>query len=532
MKGLINYEHKSEVFSFTGLQATASSITEAYSIWGTKCPEHIEGSFSFVLYDKDKDIFYGARDRYGIVPFYYAITNEGILYSSDLDWLSQQDGVDISPDDSTIFDYLVFNRTDHCERTFFKGIKKLLHGHCFTVKDGEMEITRWYNLKEAVGKAKPFSSPQELRECLTKVIKNQIGDNQCFAVSLSGGLDSSTIASLIVKELGHHELNTYSAVYDNEHRADESKYIKEFEPIIQNMHYAHPTLESFITEIDDFIGTQVEPCPTFSPYAQYKVLEKAKDQADFIFDGQGADEEMAGYSYAYGFYFKELLLNKQFRRLFHEIRTYCKVQHSIYCLKTAIYFLLVPNRLKTYTRARTRKDIAKEFYKKNKSSFAKSLYGSSSLQDSCINHFEFKLEHLLKWGYNNTQHWGLHGCQPFLDKEIVERLLATDNEMKLKNGYTKSILRDAMKGVMPEKIRLRTDKVGFATPQDEWLKSDIMKPLIKDIIDSESFASRTYFNVKQVRKMYEEHCNGKKNYSKNIWKWVNLELWLRKYENF
>lgn len=531
MKGIIDSNTKKEKLVFTEATCPQESIEDAYSKWGTECPRHIDGSFSFVIYDKENDLYFGARDRFGVIPFYYSQNKDRIIFSSDLNWLSKQSGVDTSPDDSTVFDYLIFNRTDNCERTFFNGIKKLMHGHYFIAKDGIMEIHRWYDLKEAVDQAKPYSNPEEYRRCLTNVISKQLGNNQEYAVSLSGGLDSSTIASIIVKTLGQSELNTYSAVYNSKHRSDESEYIKEFEPIIKNMHYAYPTKESLMEELNDLIETQVEPCPTFSPYAQYKVLELAKDQANIVFDGQGADEEMAGYSYAYGFYFKELFIKGQFRKLVHEMWAYYKVQHSLYCIKTFAYFLLVPNNLKTFAKSKNQKDISIEFYRKHKntSSLARDLYGASSLKDALIDHFEHKLEHLLKWGYNNAQRWGLRCYQPFLAAEIVERTLATDNGLKLRDGYSKYIMREAMKGILPEKIRLRTDKVGFSTPQDEWLKSDPLKAVVEEIIYSESFASRPYFNVRNVQKMYIEHCNGTKNHSKSIWKWINLELWLRKY---
>ena len=161
--------------------------------------------------------------------------------------------------------------------------------------------------------------------------------------------------------------------------------------------------------------------------------------------------------------------------------------------------------------------------------FIAKLYNSGSLTDSLINHFEFKLEHLLKWEDRNSMWFSLKSRVPFLDYRLVERTLSLDPKCLIKNGTTKYILREALKGILPEKIRVRRDKIGFDTPESQWFKQESFKSLINKLINSDSFVKRNIIDKKQVDKMYNLFLSGKINISKEIWKWVNLELWFREF---
>lgn len=155
------------------------------------------------------------------------------------------------------------------------------------------------------------------------------------------------------------------------------------------------------------------------------------------------------------------------------------------------------------------------------------LYGSKTLQDALLDHFENKLEHLLKWEDLNSMHFSLEARVPFLDYRLVEKTLASADRWAIKDGITKFILREAMKGTLPEKIRMRNDKLGFGTPQDEWFRKPAWKKIIEEIISSDSFKNRGLIDPEVALKKYQEHLSGKINIAKEIWKWVHLELWFR-----
>ena len=192
---------------------------------------------------------------------------------------------------------------------------------------------------------------------------------------------------------------------------------------------------------------------------------------------------------------------------------------------------MLPEYLRTRLRVNDKQYIKKEYVKKytRNSDISGNLYGSSTLQNALIDHFEYKLEHLLKWEDRNSMWFSLEARVPFLDHRLVEKTLALKGKNIIKNGITKSIFREAMKGIVPEKICHRHDKIGFATPQDEWFRTGAFIKLTIEIINSESFRSRNIIDVKIAQILYQNHLNRKTDISKEIWKWIHLELWFREF---
>jgi asparagine synthase (glutamine-hydrolysing) len=133
---------------------------------------------------------------------------------------------------------------------------------------------------------------------------------------------------------------------------------------------------------------------------------------------------------------------------------------------------------------------------------------------------------LLHYEDRNSMAFSVETRLPFLDYRLIEYIFSLPMEQKLKEGVTKVILRNAIKGGVPEEIRNRMDKMGFGTPQDTWFRT-VLREGVSEIIGSKSFAERGYFDVRKVQEGFEDHCNGRINIGSLIWKWVNLELWLR-----
>ena len=161
------------------------------------------------------------------------------------------------------------------------------------------------------------------------------------------------------------------------------------------------------------------------------------------------------------------------------------------------------------------------------SSIKDDLYNPGTLAQSLIQHFEFKLEHLLKWEDHNSMWHSLESRVPFLDYRLVERTLSLPPGKIIKQGSTKYILREAMKGILPESIRTRQDKVGFDTPWDKWFKTLEFRNLIFDILHSPAFRERGILDSERCLKGFENFVAGKISIPKEVWKWINLELWFR-----
>lgn len=506
-------------------------ILYSYIEWGEDCLNRFNGMWAFVIYDTFTKNIFISRDRFGVKPFYYYLDKDQFIFASEIQPILEVLKKKPKANDQVIFDYLVFNRTDQGEHTFFESIKKLQHGHILKNQSqkSNVEIKQWYNLRESVRNAESFDYPEDFRKIFSSAVGLRLRSDVPVGVCLSGGLDSSSIVSILLNDYCFSELNTFSAIYGSGVVGDESKFIQYFTNSIKNMHFTTPTAYTLLNDLDRFITAHGEPVPSTSPYAQFKVMELAKKNVVVTLDGQGADEVLAGYHYFFGFYFKDLMKQLRLLKLFGEARNYFSNHKSLYGLLTFFYFLL-PNDLRNYLRINEKGYLNEEFIKNNQYSvIADVLYGSDSLQDALINHFEYKLEHLLKWEDRNSMHFSIEARVPFLDYRLVERTLASSSELIIKNGNTKHILREAMRGILPEIIRTRKDKIGFETPETEWFREPILRDFIVDILQSDSFYERKIVNAQKAKTLYFEHYDRKKNISKEIWKWINLELWFREY---
>lgn len=538
---IYNYIELREELISEGLEFKTKTDSEvllnAYIQWGENCLHRFNGMWSFVIYDRKEQQVFASRDRFGIKPFYYIIEKDFFAFCSEIQPLLILLKQKPKPDHQSIFDFLVFNRTDQTERTFFEEVKKLPHGNTIHIDLNTTSniatsviIAKWYDLRKRVSESEGFLDAGDYRRLLTSSIGFRLRSDVPVGVCLSGGLDSSSIVSLLLNDYNKKDLNTFSAVYKKGQVGDESEFINEYKDLVHKMYYTKPDGESLEKDLIPFIKAQGEPIPSTSPYAQFKVMKLAQGKVVVTIDGQGADEELAGYHYFYGYYFKDLFNHWRFDKLFYEMYHYLAKHNDLIGIKSFLFFML-PKRLRTKARVNEKWYIQKDFANKykNSNSIAGNLYGSKSLTDALLDHFEFKLDHLLKWEDRNSMFFSLESRVPFLDYRLVEKTIASSSNWKIRKGMTKYILRESMKGILPEKIRKRRDKVGFDTPQDEWFREAQWQKIINEILDSNSFKSRGLIDNQIAKDLYQKHLSRRINISKEIWKWIHLELWFREY---
>lgn len=534
-------ELKALGYTFT-TQTDTEVVLKGYMEWGESVLDKLNGMFAIAIYDKEQQTLFLARDRFGVKPLYYCVGEEQLLFASEIPALLAAMPGKPEANEDVIFDYLVFNRTDQTEQTFFRGIYKLQHGCCMTLdlkkaytKD-TLPVRKWYSLDKHVKDLESQISnlgfeeaKEEYMRLFKKAIEIRLRSDVPWGVCLSGGLDSSAITATVINVLKEQDVHSFSAVYRKGCWADESQFIDEFKGIVPNMHYVHPDAEGLLAHLDNYVRIQGEPTPTVSPFALYCVLTEASKHVKVLLDGQGSDEALAGYEYIPGLYYKTLFTHLKWGRLAKEIIQYAKLHKSWRHVKYMVFFML-PSKMRTKVRVMQRGYIDPAFVARHKDSvIADKLYGANTMTEMLVNHFEYKLEHLNKWGDRDTMAFGVEGRSPFLDKDLVEYSIALDDRMKVRGGYTKYILREVMNGIMPEKVRKRVDKRGFSVPMDEWYRTDKFQKLVMDILQSESFAKRGYFLPEEAKRLYAKHVAGEINIAKDIWKWVNLELWFREY---
>jgi asparagine synthase (glutamine-hydrolysing) len=493
--------------------------------WGEKCQEKFIGMWAFAIFDKLNKSVFISRDRFGIKPLYYYIDNEKFVFASDIPPILKVFNQPIQPNDSIIFDFLVYNRVNHTNKTFFKGIQKLQHGHQIVLNLKDPKITRWYNILNC---QMDGFNPNEFIELLKNSIMMQLRSDVPVGISLSGGLDSSTIASLA--EDMDNSLKSFSAIYNLGDKGDETEFIKALNINQKKSFTIKPDAESFLDDLDQFIEAMVEPVTGTSVYAEFKVMQLAKGKVIVLLNGQGIDEALGGYHLFFGIYFKSLLFQLKFWRFLVELICYLKKHKSITAVKYFIYYLL-PTKIRNKRYVLNKEHINRIFYKNNlkTDSNINKINDARSILEFSIEHFEQKFEHHLIWSDKSSMWFSLESRFPYLDHRFIEKCLGMKEDQIIKNGTTKAYFRNSVISIIPEKIRLRQDKVGFETPADEWFRSETLKDFITEIFNSNEFINRPYFNASKVKKLYANHLLRRVNKAEEIWRCIHLELWLRRF---
>jgi asparagine synthase (glutamine-hydrolysing) len=497
-------------------------ILHAYEEWGTDCLNHFNGMWAFALIDEKSGTLFCARDRFGIKPFYYTLVDNTFLFASEIKALLVHPDVGKSPDLTTLGTYLAWGVLDYSHRTMFDGILQLKPAHAILIG------------KEGIGAPFPYWSVEICSDCQSVVSDKDVAakllsllydatrvhlrSDVAVGTCLSGGIDSSTlmvlINSLIREEspanVGTHQ-KTFSAVFSDK-RFDESRYIDEIIASTRvNNRRTEPLPEELWNDIDHLVYMQDEPFGSLSIYAQYCVMRIAHEEVKVVLDGQGADELLAGYLAYQGSYIGGLLRTFHWWTACYEM--FGSIRHHPGFLGSSLRQLLVRK-----GRRKLLKGNPEEINR----------YGGS-LSD--VLHRELtttNLPSLLHYEDRNSMAFSIEARVPYLDVRVVEYIASLPLRQKIQNGVTKVSLRRAIKGIIPESIRCRMDKMGFVTPEEVWMRESL-RPFILKILNSSDFHKRPFWEADAVVKDYLKFLEGSSLYSPEIWRIICTELWLQKF---
>lgn len=490
--------YNGEIYNYLELKAdlqkkgyvftTASDTEVLLAMWhcyNDDCLQYLDGMFAFAIWDDEYKELYIARDRFGEKPLYYFFDGKQFLFASEMKALWAA-GVEKQINNTSLLNYLAagfVSDPNNAEATFFNNIKKLPAAHAlnYSLAENDVFIYDYWQLET---KAASFVFSEDkakeiLFEKLSNSIKNRLRSDVTVGTSLSGGLDSSTIVALIQQEQNSaKELNTFSAVFPG-FGNDESEYIQLVNRQFNLKNYTvSPNSENFVQDFEKLLYHQEEPFQSASIYAQYKVYELAKQhQVTVLLDGQGADEILGGYTKYYHWYWQQLVRGFKFNKLNDEQVATTKNGNSINwnIQNYAAAFLprLAANKLQNqlkhtvYNNSVLSKDFVHAYC--NEASFEKPII--KSLNDILYyNTFKNGLEDLLRYADRNSMAHSREVRLPFLNHELVEFIFSLPADFKIKNGFTKHILRTTMQGFLPNDIVWRKDKVGFEPPQQQWMQ--------------------------------------------------------------
>lgn len=528
---IYNYKELRSELEAMGYEFENNSDTETlvhgYEAWGEELPKHLRGMFAFVIYDKEKRSLFGARDFFGIKPFYYSVIDNNFVFGSECKSILEYPGFQKEVNLDALEQYLSFQYSV-LEETFFKGIYKLPPAHQFTFAEGKLAISRYW---EADFSPNHQQSLDESIKKISSIMESSTAAHQIADVEV-GSLLSSGIDSSYIVALGRPD-KTFTVGFDYE-KFNEIPYAKELSDTlgVNHFHQIISTKEYWdsLSKIQYYMD---EPLADASAVALYFVDKLASQHVKVVLSGEGADELFGGYV------------------IYHEPLSLKKYQKIPKVIRKGI------------------SSFAKKFMKEGVKGRSFLIRGGMDLKERFIgNAYRFNEEEkkaLLKRPlsgltpqdltapiYNKVQHldeptqmqaidlnfWligdillkgdkmsmanSLETRVPFLDKEVFKIASEIPLEHKITSGTTKYALRQSALSKIPAKSATRP-KLGFPVPTGIWLQTDEYYHKVKDAFTSK--AAEEFFHTDYLLYLLDSHKSGSKDYSKHIWTVYMFLLW-------
>ena len=495
---IYNYIELKEQLQQKGYSFRSQSDTEviaaAYDCWKNECVDYFDGMFAFAIWDEKEKIVFAARDRFGEKPFFYYYKNDEFIFASEMKALWAA-GIEYKPNQKMLFNFITIGYTDNPEQpgeTFFENIYKLPAATTLTLRVEKWEIVleKYWDIdpEEEDKKITDHEAMEQFNHLLTRSVKRRLRSDVSIGTSLSGGLDSSSIVALINEQQSpNYKSQAFTAIFPG-YEKDELAFSKQITERFG--------LQQFTTAInpdqlaDDWRKIcyhQEEPVGSASVYAQYKVFELAKEHnVKVLLDGQGADETLAGYHKYYQWYWQELYRKRKLSGSNELVAAKENGVQEKFTYKNIIAsyfpdFTTIALEQQYLLKAIRQEDLAKDFVKLQSKEAYYTRPGHYTLNG--VLHFNtctHGLEELLRYADRNSMAHGREVRLPFLNHELVEFIFSLPSRYKIRNGWTKWLLRETMKTRLPETITWRKDKIGFEPPQKNWMENSRIQEAMQE----------------------------------------------------
>ena len=519
---IYNYKELRDELKQKGHRFISESDTEviiyAYKEWGAKCLQRFNGMWAFVIYDSQEKILFGARDRFGVKPFYYFHDKNYFAFASEQKALVCLPFIKKEINPAAVFDFFVSSELENEPQGFFRNVFELTPASYFKLETltGILQIENYYSLdfnsEFAAYDENQFRNYCEVvREKLIQSVSYRLRSDVPVGICLSGGIDSSAIAGIIRYLLSQHvqlnigeRLKTFTASF-KEKQFDESDFAEsaaQFTGAIRNRTF--PDTDSLLKNLKDLVYSQDIPLWSTSTFAQHSVMKLAKENGiKVVLDGQGGDELFAGYRNYYPFYWRELLAHGKYHDFFKEINS---ASGNINLLARAILKNKVINNIPAQLRGSIYKSrnpklnyLNSDFFRANQSRMIKESEPRTLNEALREDFISKRLKIFLKCEDRCSMWHSVESRVPFTDDhELTEFVFSIPGAYKIRNGVNKVLLREAMKVFLPEKIYSRKDKMGFTTPHNSWIcqMKDELRPMFTEKISG-------YINIKKLEKDYD-----------------------------
>jgi asparagine synthase (glutamine-hydrolysing) len=533
-------------------------VLHSYIEWGVNAFEKFNGMFAFAILDLVNKKIICSRDRYGIKPFYYFFDTENFIFASEIKQilylLNQKPEINYK----VLFDFLSLGAYgNETYETFFKDVYRLLPGHYFEI---DISQTAKIDLKEKIWIDKSITELNknengekifdELYALLEDSVRIRLRSDVPLGTCLSGGIDSSALVCItdrLLRKTSDTFRHKVFTIKSQNGKYDESQYAKMVIDITNtDAYYKEPSGADLENDLEKFIWHNDEPLIKASMFGGYHVYKLAKENGvTVVLDGQGADEIFGGYFqlpyieslYNYlrnnklATFVRQFNINKRISNLSDITLSYFLIKFII----KNIAHQIMPETFRPNLWYSVKDWLNKDFYNqyiKESNVITKRFNAEENnfkdiIKQQCFEHLYYtNLPGILRQVDRNSMAFSVEARVPFLDHRLVDFVMGLPSDFIIRDGYTKYALREALKNVIPEPIRLRRDKVGFFV--DEWTlikdSQNFVKNLLSDFNDRNDI-----FNIEGIKKEISEMLKDEKRYSSLFWRTLNAIVWINKF---
>lgn len=512
----------------------SETILHGYEEYGKKILDRLRGMFAFIIWNKNTKELFGARDIFGIKPFYYYKKGKEFMFGSEIKSFLSHPNFEKELDEDMIPLYLSYEYSPD-ERTIFKNVFKLPGAHCFTYKNGELKVERYYKIEYKIEDDKSLEYWEDAitKEFTESVSMHQIADVEvgCF---LSSGVDSSYVVKEISK--GTKKVKTFSVGYEEE-KYSELPYAQDFSNVIGVPNIANKvSADEFFDAVPEIQYYMDEPLPNPSEIPLYFLAKSARRYVKVVLSGEGADELFGGYPM--------YLAGGHFDHYSHKVpRPVRKVLGTVakHCPNFKGKNFLVRGAMEPYQRFMRANYV---FQSAERQKFLKRPIASKVPEEYSKRYFDevSNLDEPTQLQYVDMHTWMIYDILlkadrmsmanslelrvPFLDKKMLELSTRIPSRYRAANETTKIALRGAAIKQLPERTANKK-KLGFPVPLNDWLREDKYYNKVKAAFQSD--IAEKFFVTSELMKLLDDHKSGKALNMQKIWSFYTFILW---YEQF
>jgi len=505
-------------------------ILAAYREWGTNCVKKFVGMWAFALWDKGNKTLFCSRDRFGIKPFYYIHSGAKFYFGSEYKPLKITPVFHNRINLNQVSRGLQLGWCTYRDETYYETITQLPEACNLVFKEDKVTIEKYWDLDLSKRFSGSFDErKQKFFELFSDSIRLHMRSDVEVGACLSGGLDSSSIASSVSTIFPGTKFRTFTIFYSGKNEVDERPWVDEVlkkYPTLDAHHFS-PTDDDIAEHFSKANYQADVPLSASSHFSQYFVMQlAAKNKIKVLLDGQGSDEMLAGYMHSFYRLFAGYFTSLQIRKYATQI---------LWLAINQKYspFKIVDVKLKSLLSAFFSEQKLYELEYKNYLPFLSNddsiNFTLGKMKGSRLNNFLYhlmsttSLPTLLQYEDRNSMAFSIESRVPFLDHRLVEFVFSLSDEDKIKNGTTKFILRNSLKDILPEKVAERKDKKGFVTPGEvKWLRGPLKYLLESDLREMD------FINQKKAIKVIRQFKGGNDKSANLVWRLATLNDWLKR----